>query len=163
MSVVATNLDANLRAFVTESNAIEGIDRHPTGEELAATRNFLLRNTICINDLQILVGVYAPGARLREYSHMNVRVGNYIAPGGGMSLVGRLGALLNVCNHLDDNRDAITPWNAHVQYEVLHPFEDGNGRSGRALWAWVTLKRSDDPFRLSFLHRFYYQTLERQR
>ena len=156
-------LDAKLRAFVAESNAIEGIERHPSGEELLATRVFLLLPKVTIDDLKTLVDVYAPGARLREYSNMNVRVGNYIAPGGGGSLVGRLGSLLDVCNHLRDNRDAITPWNAHVQYELLHAFTDGNGRSGRTLWAWVMMQRSDDPFALSFLHRFYYQTLERSR
>ena len=48
-------------------------------------------------------------------------------------------------------------------YEMLHPFMDGNGRSGRALWAWMMLRLGQDPFALLFLHRFYYQTLENSR
>ncbi len=45
-------------------------------------------------------------------------------------------------------------FNVHIAYEHLHPFTDGNGRSGRMLWAWQ-LQR----FPLGFLHTFYYQTL----
>ena len=50
------------------------------------------------------------------------------------------------------------PWVFHVQYERLHPFTDGNGRSGRALWAWQMMRRREG-LALGFLHRFYYQTL----
>lgn len=51
------------------------------------------------------------------------------------------------------------PWKMHVAFEKLHPFMDGNGRTGRALWAWHMKQLGLDPFALSFLHRFYYQTL----
>lgn len=46
---------------------------------------------------------------------------------------------------------------------MLHPFMDGNGRTGRAVWAWAMQRDGQDPFALSFLHRFYYQTLEYSR
>ena len=161
--LTTAHIDAHLRAFVAESNLIEGIERDPSGEELRATRAFIVLPQVSIAALVALVAVYAPHAVLRDRSNLNVCVGRYVAPGGGMSLMGRLGSLLSVCNHLEANRNAITPWHAHVEYEKLHPFTDGNGRSGRTLWAWCMLKRSEDPFALSFLHRFYYQTLEHPR
>jgi len=40
---------------------------------------------------------------------------------------------------------------------------DGNGRSGRAIWAWQMLGDEQDPFAIPFLHRFYYQTLDASR
>lgn len=50
--------------------------------------------------------------------------------------------------------EADPPWEVHIAYEMLHPFTDGNGRSGRMLWAWQMRN-----FPLDFLHTFYYQTL----
>ena len=63
-----------------------------------------------------------------------------------------LGALLD-----DVNCERIDAWNAHVRYESIHPFTDGNGRSGRVIYRWQV--RSPLMADLGFLHAFYYQTL----
>ena len=38
------------------------------------------------------------------------------------------------------NMREIEPWKAHAEYEFIHPFIDGNGRSGRAVWLWMMVK-----------------------
>jgi Fic family protein len=37
---------------------------------------------------------------------------------------------------------------------------DGNGRTGRMLWAWHMKHQGRDPFLRPFLHTWYYQTLQ---
>jgi hypothetical protein len=141
---------SRLADFIRESNRIEGIYRAPTRAEIAATQTFLDLPTLTIADVAGLVTVYQPGAILRDQPGLNVRVGNYVAPPGGPEIPIALKTLLGRIN-----AGPILPWEAHVAYETLHPFTDGNGRSGRAIWLWQHLGVSP----LGFLHEFYYETL----
>lgn len=142
-----------LHNFVRESNRIEGIIRAPTDEELVATDDFLRLREITVQDVEGLVSVYAPGHKLRRYKTLNVMVGGRRCPEGGPEIPHRLGALLSRANSGHDD-----PFHIHVAYELLHPFTDGNGRSGRAIWAWQML-RTGYGLEIGFLHRFYYQVL----
>ena len=94
-----------------------------------------------------LVSVLQPNAILRDKEGYNVRVGSYYPPKGGPQIRVNLDRLLNASLELG-------PYKTHIEYEKLHPFTDGNGRSGRALWAWQMRY-----FPLGFLHHWYYQSL----
>ena len=141
----------NLTDFVRESNRIEGIERAPTKTEIGATEAFLALSEITVASMADLVSAYAPGHVLRDRVGLNVRVGNYVAPPGGPAIATALEALLSRVSF----EDTFMPWYAHVAYERLHPFTDGNGRSGRALWLWMHQGQAP----IGFLHRFYYETL----
>ena len=140
----------SLDDFMVESNRIEGIEE-TTPEQVAATARFLSRESITISDLVDLVAVYQPNARPRFVQGLNVRVGNHIPMPGGPAVQARLAALL-------ENKDCPRgAYAMHIEYETIHPFTDGNGRSGRALWLWYMGGMKKAP--LGFLHHFYYQTL----
>lgn len=134
-------------SFIKESNLIEGIYREPTRKEIAEFKRFMALDEITIDDLERFVGVYKPGAKLRITSDLNVEVGGQIKPRGGVGVGYALDVIL-------DNLEENTPYKNHVAYEHLHPFTDGNGRSGRMLWMWQMRSAP-----LGFLRTFYYQTL----
>ncbi len=145
-----------LKDFLRESNAIEGIHRPLRNGEIDAARNFLALSEVTAEALSVLVHAFEPGANLRQFPGMDVRVAAHIAPPGGPEIVRRLDGIIG-----DVNINKGSPYENHIRYEMLHPFMDGNGRSGRMLWAWQMIRFKHRPaLALKFLHAFYYQTLE---
>ncbi len=144
-----------IRDYVIESNRIENIHRPPNKREIHAHVEFIARDRLDIPALEHFVGQVQPNAYLRSVAGMDVRVGPHVPVMGGpivpFQLMGILAAV---------NADQIDPWTAHCRYETLHPFMDGNGRSGRAIWLWQTWRRNAGRPTLGFLHRFYYETLQ---
>jgi fido (protein-threonine AMPylation protein) len=57
----------------------------------------------------------------------------------------------------------LSAWEAHNDYEIIHPFQDFNGRTGRLVWLAKAVNEYRDPFSLPFLHRYYYETLKNWR
>lgn len=147
--------------FIRESNRIEGIKREPTDAEIEEYSRFMALEQLEIRDFEQFVSVYAPGNYLRLKSNQNVQVGGYVAPRGGPRIVGLLQRIIDIANELKRTNPSGFSQKAqqiifetHITYEQLHPFTDGNGRSGRMLWWWMM-----DRCSYGFLHYWYYQTL----
>lgn len=144
----------SLEAFVAESNRIEGI-RRVRPEEVDAHEKFLALVAPTVAALENFVSIIQPGAKLRAHIGMNVSVGPHLPPPGGPAIKDQLTELLRLVQ-----TNFLSPYQAHQEYETLHPFMDGNGRSGRVLWAWHMIEAGRDPFTLPFLHRWYYDSLD---
>lgn len=164
--------------FVKESNMIENIHRDPTTEELEAFMSFTSLEKLDLTSLCEYVEEIAK-AEIRSGIGMNVYVGTYTPPSGGSHIVARTQDILGHANdmrgetdHEDeycfDTRDLVNLYQkridnafwVHQIYEHTHPFMDGNGRSGRAIWYWMMRGELGG---ISFLHRWYYSTLSNWR
>ena len=139
-----------MKDFVEESNRIEGIVRSPTDRELDVHEWFADLVKPSAADLVTFVCTVQSEARLRNKPGLNVRVGMYSPPKGGPNVEITLNNLLN---------SKYGPYSFHIEYELLHPFTDGNGRSGRVLW--LHRMGGIEKVPLGFLHTFYYQTLDK--
>ena len=141
---------------IDESNRIEGIVRPCTNAEIEEFHRFIEIPIIGLEDLQTFVRVYQPNALLRINAGMDVMVGTHAPKRGGPEIYDDLFAIITGANEFPDDA-----WGTHLDYENLHPFTDGNGRSGRMLWYWCMHKSGQKRLAdLGFLHAFYYQTLD---
>lgn len=138
----------DLYEFVAESNRIEGIIRAPLIQEVQAHKQFL-KAPISVEAVIEFVASVQPDAILRERVGLNVQVGRYLPPAGGPWIRPAFVEIL---------KTERAPYNAHQAYEALHPFTDGNGRSGRVLWLHLMGGIANAP--LGFLHHWYYQSLQ---
>ncbi len=164
------SFEERLESFVVESNAIERI-QDTRAVEIEAHAAFLALPRIRVSDLEAFVGVVTDSkAVLRDRKGLDVVVGKHTPPSGGPQIRLRLEAHLDLVNKGPHRIAGDPDWfgypafDAHVDYETLHPFTDGNGRSGRVLWAWQMLREETPPgIDLGFLHAFYYQALDFER
>lgn len=158
MSTQSNDLTPLVPEFVRESNAIEGIVREPSEHEVFAHLQLFDVEELEVRDVAQFVRIIC-GAELRDRVGMDVRVGTHRPPPGGPEI--RHWLQKHLGRHY--RFGLYSPHVAHLEYEDLHPFMDGNGRSGRALWAYSMLRLGRNPFEIPFLRAFYYETLSRNR
>ena len=139
--------------FLDESNAIEGIYSLVTADQKIEASRFLALEKITIADLERFVDHFQPGAKLRDKSGLDVKVGSSTPELGGPFVRKRLQLLL------DELCPNYAPFRVHQVYENLHPFMDCNGRSGRILWLWQMEREGRKMAPLGFLQTLYYQSL----
>lgn len=143
------------REFILESNAIEGVHGDEAFEDAITAWNYALgKKTLEVNNVlhihKLLMKRLNPriAGKLRT---CDVWIGNqhkkYL---GEEHLLWQLRSALSTIwmgiglandSGLSNEgiKDAITK-EAHVAFENCHPFEDGNGRTGRIIYNWHRMK-----------------------
>src|SRR5436190_3016620 len=92
-----------------------------------------------------------------KYRTIAVRVGNYRPPAA--SLVS--GLMFELLSWWNAESAALSPVLTsailHYRFEAIHPFADGNGRTGRALALWELYRRGFDTHHIFSVDEFYWE------
>ena len=146
-----------LMEHIKQSNLIEGVnsrkaDKHSLEAWLwLEEQPKITHQNICGIHLRIMKGQMNTDD-LGIYRRCNVQVGGRVAPHWEY-----VDALMdNVVYGLKTSKDPIA---MHIQYEYVHPFPDGNGRTGRMLLWWHQIKLGQEPTLYKAKERWEYYEL----
>lgn len=141
----------NLMEFAKESNRIEGITSQRENDRmLEKLYKFLKLEKLTVEN----VCEFNEWGMLRDKEGMDVMVGSHIPSKGGMLIGFKFSTQMAAAND-----PGCCPYLLHCSFEKIHPFMDGNGRTGRAIWLWQMVNHHDYDLSLGFLHKWYYQSL----
>jgi Fic family protein len=92
-----------------------------------------------------------------RYRAMRVEVGEYVPPAPGE--VQEL--MRDLLDWWNDEAPGLSPVLSsailHYRFEAIHPFADGNGRTGRALALWELYRRGFDSHHIFSVDEFYWE------
>jgi len=92
-----------------------------------------------------------------RYRDILVRVGRYVPPAPEM-VSGLISELLEWWNkEATKLSPALTSGIIHHRFEDIHPFADGNGRTGRTLALWELYRRGFDTHHIFSVDEFYWE------
>ena len=106
---------------------------------------------------KIIAGDVMDQGTAGRYRTIQVRVGRYLPPPPEM-VSGLMRELLEWWNTKSGQWSAVlTSAIVHYQFEAIHPFADGNGRTGRALALWELYRRGFDTHHIFSVDEIYWE------
>lgn len=146
------NADFDVKSYIKASNEIEGIYSEKENLQSLAAWAYLeqLNDTFTLGDIvtvqklitinqEDLSPVEKGNFRGMGGNNVNVTVGGRLSP--DFSLVPEL--MVGWMNDLPD----MSPLVSHIRFESIHPFRDGNGRTGRMIYWFICKRRGIKPYR----------------
>ena len=106
---------------------------------------------------KILAGKVMDQGEAGKYRMIPVRVGKYLPPPPG-AVSGLMFELLEWWNAAAKKLSPVlSSAILHYRFEAIHPFADGNGRTGRALALWELYRRGFDTHHIFSVDEYYWE------
>jgi Fic family protein len=106
---------------------------------------------------KILAGEVMDQGEAGKYRTMAVRVGKYVPPPPD-AVSGLMFELLDWWNTDSQQLSPVISSSVlHYRFEAIHPFADGNGRTGRAIALWELYRRGFDTHHIFSVDEYYWE------
>ena len=116
-----------------------------------------IRHEDLFNLHRILAGEVMDQGEAGRYRSIAVRVGNYLPPTPN-EVSGLMFELLDWWNKRSTGLSPVlSSAILHYRFEAIHPFADGNGRTGRALALWELYRRGFDTHHIFSVDEYYWE------
>jgi len=116
----------------------------------------IIRHADILELHQILAGEVMDQGKAGKYRTISVQVGQYTPPPPD-AVSGLMFELLEWWNTAAKELSPIlTAAILHYRFEAIHPFADGNGRTGRALALWELYRRGFDTHHIFSVDEYYW-------
>lgn len=132
-----------VKDFLRESNAIEGVfGDEALDDSLKAWKFIEAKSRIAVKDVLELHRILMIRQPLEEKYKGHLRdIDVYVGRWKAMRPNLLRSVLGDWCARASDYREKRDDKKMHVLYEKIHPFVDGNGRTGRILMNWMRLRQ----------------------
>ncbi len=137
------------REVVNYFAALRYVEKHATKKQLRHEDVFRLH--------AIIAGQVMDQGEAGRYRTIRVRVGGYVPP-APTEVSGLMFELLTWWNtEATSLSPVLSSAVLHYQFEAIHPFADGNGRTGRVLALWELYRRGFDAHHIFSVDEFYWE------
>jgi len=133
----------NLNEFLKQSNYIEGVYDKQSLVDARKAWDFIVKydnlslNLICQTHNELMINQSLEGKYKGQLRDCGVSVGGRICPHPEV-IKSKLSFWVDFANDMPKTSKQTV--RDHVTFEKIHPFADGNGRIGRILMLWQTIK-----------------------
>lgn len=140
----------DLREFLLESNAIEKVYDYDSLKQATHAWDYLIKKDVITSDIikkthKILMKNQNIDAKYKgQFRDCDVWVGGRI----GLSPQFLEPKMLMWCFETIRANPPVDAKQLHIDYEHIHPFIDGNGRTGRMFYNWTRVKRLGLPLHI---------------
>lgn len=148
---------------IHQSNLIEDVDSAEEDVQSMEAWAYIIHKKRLtyenIMELHKLIMVNSlPAHELGHVRKVSVYVGNWVPPNPVIADYQFRNWVLDMQNWLK-----LDPKEMHVRFETIHPFIDGNGRTGRMLMWWHESKLGREPTLIKYRDRYaYYRWFEQK-